>query len=72
MNAREQVTTTRQTYVQCSLLSRGVSLTDLRDLVAATRDYDPRSRVEVEGKKITVTEVNRGYWLKRGEEFTDE
>ena len=69
--AAEQSTTTRHSYVQSSLMfgiGGGIELADLRDLVAATEDYDQFSRVILENKKVTVIETKASYWMKRGRE----
>ena len=67
--AREQATSIRETYVQSNLMwgkGGGISLDDLRDLVAATADYDPGSRVLLEEKRVTVTETLRTPWAEKG------
>jgi hypothetical protein len=67
--AAEKKTTTRYAYVQSSLMwgkGGGISLADLRDVVAATEDYDPHSRVILEPNKVSVTETLETPWEKRG------
>lgn len=64
--AREHRSEKRVTYVQNSILSRGISLAELRDLVAATADYSESSDVELDKKKITVTEYIGYGWRKVG------
>lgn len=63
--AREQKTTTRHAYVQSYMWNK-ISLDDLRDLVAATEDYDRNSKVEMVGNKLTVTETRQSYWAEVG------
>lgn len=67
--AAEITTTTRHAYVQSNLMfgiGGGIQLADLRDLVAATDDYDPQSRVILEKQKVTVIETLSTPWIKRG------
>lgn len=69
--AAEQKTAIRETYVQSSLLwgrGGGVSLSDLRDLVATTHDYDNGSRVILEKNKVTVIEKRTTSWARKGVE----
>ena len=70
-SAKTQETNRRVTYIQNHTLSRGWSLEDFRDLVAATQDYDKKSRVTIEqhGNVLKVTEVKSTHWTSRG---TDE
>ena len=68
-NAAEKTTTTRQAYVQSNSmfgLGGGIHLSDLRDIVAATNDYDDNSRVILEPNKVTVIQTRESYWIKRG------
>ena len=65
-SAREQTQFKRTTYVQGGLLSAGIQLDDLRDLVAATADYSPHSDVIIEKKKITVIEHTTTHWREKG------
>ena len=65
--AHEQTQCKRTTYVQGGLLSAGIRLDDLRDLVAATADYSPHSDVILE-KKITVIEHTASHWTEKGVE----
>ena len=67
-HAHEQTQCKRTTYVQGGLLSAGIQLDDLRDLVAATADYSPHSDVILEKKKITVTEYTTSHWTEKGVE----
>lgn len=67
--AAEQSTTVRESYVQSSLLfgkGGGIQLADLRDIVAATEDYDSGSRVILEPQKVTVIETTRSSWRHKG------
>lgn len=69
--AAEQTTTTRRSYVQSSLLfgkGGGIQLQDLRDLVAATADYDWQSRVILEPNKAEVVETRQSAWRHAGED----
>lgn len=77
--AREQTTTTRSSYVQASWYHTGrvrggsymmVSLRQLRDLIAATADYDENSTVRLESTSVKVTETRQSNWraLGRGED----
>ena len=66
--AHEQTQCKRTTYVQGDLLSAGIQLDDLRDLVAATADYSPHSDVILEKKKITVIEYTISPWTEKGVE----
>ena len=65
-NAYEKTEYTRTTYVQNGLLSPGILLNELRDLVTATADYSPYSDVILEKKKITVIEHTTSHWKKKG------
>ena len=47
-------------------LGGGIHLSDLRDIVAATNDYDDNSRVILEPNKVTVIQTRESYWIKRG------
>ena len=67
-SAHEQTQYKRTTYVQGGLLSAGIQLDDLRDLVAATADYSPHSDVILEKKKITVIEYTTSHWTEKGVE----
>ena len=66
---KEQKTTARVSYVQATGLigkrSR-LSLRALRDLVAATADYDEGSEVLIEHTSVKVTEVRQSHWQERG------
>ena len=67
--AREQTQTTRRSYVQSSLMwgrRGGISLADLRDLVAATADYEDGSRVILEPNRVEVVETMTSPWAERG------
>lgn len=67
--AAEITTTTREAYVQSSLLfglGGGIQLADLRDIVAATEDYSDFSRVILEQKKVTVIETRKSPWIYKG------
>ena len=64
--AHEQTQYKRTTYIQNSLLSPGIRLNELRDLVAATADYSPHSDVILEKKKITVIEHTGTKWREKG------
>lgn len=67
--AAEIKTTTRKAYVQSNLmfgLGGGIQLADLRDLVAATDDYDSMSRVILEKQKVTVIETLSTPWIRKG------
>jgi hypothetical protein len=64
--AHEQRTSTREAYVQSPLLGLGIRLADLRDIVAATEDYDEHSVVVLEKKRVTITETRRSHWLEVG------
>ena len=69
--AKEQEITTRKAYVQSSLLfgiGGGIQLEDLRDLVDATKDYDPGSRVILKPQNVTVIETRQGSWVAKGRE----
>lgn len=69
--AAEQKTAIRETYVQSNLLwgrYGGISLSDLRDLVAATHDYDKGSQVILEKNKVTVIEERTTSWVRKGVE----
>lgn len=66
--AAEITSTTRKAYVQSNLISSGIQLADLRDIVAATADYDDFSHVLLERKRVTVTEHKSSPWRKRGRE----
>ena len=65
-HAHEQTQCKRTTYIQGGLLSAGIQLDDLRDLVAATADYSPHSDVILEKKKITVIEHTTTHWREKG------
>ena len=67
-HAHEKTEYKRTTYVQNSLLSPGIRLNELRDLVAATADYSPRSDVILEKKRITVIEHTVTHWRENGAE----
>lgn len=77
--ALELVTTTRKSHIQATRLIGGflgpymrVNLSDLRDLVAATEDYDARSEVRIESTSVSVIETeSSGYW-ERGRDTTTE
>lgn len=67
--AAELTTTTREVYVQSSLMfgiGGGIQLADLRDIVAATEDYDHFSRVILEKQKVTVIETLTTPWKHKG------
>ena len=64
--ARENTECTRTTYVQNDLLSPGIRLNELRDLVAATANYSPHSDVILEKKRITVIEHTVTHWRENG------
>jgi hypothetical protein len=67
--AKEQTTTTRVSYVQATrLIGRKSRLTlgALRDLVAATEDYDKSSEVILEDTSAKVTERRSSGWAERG------
>ena len=65
--AREQTEFTRTTYVQNGLLSPGIQLNELRDLVAETANYSPHSNVILEKKKkITIIERTTTHWRENG------
>lgn len=67
--AKEQTTTTRSTYIQSPRLIGGhykVTLRDFRDLVAATEDYDPNSKVILESTSIQVVETKRSGYIEKG------
>lgn len=67
--AAEQKTTIRKAYVQSDLifgLGGGIQLADLRDIVAATEDYHPSSRVTLEPQRVTVIEQLATPWARRG------
>ena len=66
--AREKTECTRTTYVQNDLLSPGIRLNELRDLVAATANHSPHSNVILEKKKITVIEYTTSHWTEKGVE----
>ena len=65
-SAHEKTEYKRTTYVQNGLLSPGIRLNELRDLVAATADYSPHSHVILEKKKITVIEHTTTHWREKG------
>ena len=65
-HVHETTVCTRITYVQNGLLSPGIRLNELRDLVAATANYSPRSDVILEKKKITVIERTTTHWRENG------
>ena len=67
-HAYEKTEYKRTTYVQNSLLSPGIRLNELRDLVTATADYSPHSDVILEKKKITVIEHTTSHWTEKGVE----
>lgn len=67
--AKEQTTTTRVSYVQATRLigrKSRLTLSALRDLVAATEDYDGRSEVILEDTSAKVTERTASHWEERG------
>ena len=67
--AAEITTTERKAYVQSSLMfgvGGGIHLADLRDIVAATEDYNQFSRVILEKQKVTVIETLSTPWVHRG------
>lgn len=67
--AKEQTTAKRVTYVQATRILGAASqirLAALRDLVAATADYDERSEVLLEQSSVKVIEVKRSHWRDRG------
>ena len=66
--AREKTECTRTTYVQNDLLSPGIWLNELRDLVAATANHSPHSDVILEKKRITVIEHTTTHWRENGAE----
>ena len=74
--AREQTTKKRYAYVQSNgnFFTPGkgkwneISLSDLRDLVAATEDYHPRSTVELTSHNVSVTEITTSHWKELGRE----
>ena len=66
--AREKTECTRTTYVQNDLLSPGIRLNELRDLVAATANHSPHSNMILEKKKITVIERTTTHWRENGAE----
>ncbi|MGN6724094.1 MAG: hypothetical protein ACTHJM_15920 [Marmoricola sp.] len=66
--AKEQTTTKRKVYVQRNFLRPGITLEDLRDLVAATEDYDMRSEVILEDRRVTVIETRQSIWSHKGRE----
>lgn len=69
--AAEITTTTRRSYVQSNLLfgiGGGIQLADLRDIVAATEDYSPYSRVILKPQKVEVIETLSSPWINKGRE----
>lgn len=67
--AAERKTTTRYAYVQSSLMwgkGGGISLANLRDIVAATEDYAPDSRVVLTPNKVEVIETLSTPWKSSG------
>jgi hypothetical protein len=69
--ASEQTVTTRTSYVQSNILfglGGGIQLQDLRDIVAATKDYSRYSRVILERQKVTVVEKSDNGWSRKGED----
>lgn len=69
--AKEITQSTRRTYVQSDIMwgkRGGIQLADLRDLVAATEDYDRFSRVILEPNKVEVIETTTSPWREKGVE----
>lgn len=71
--ALEQTTSTRKVHIQATRLIGGflgpymrVTLDNLRDLVAATEDYDARSEVRIESTSVLVIETKRSGYFERG------
>ena len=67
--AKEKTTTTRVSYVQATALigrKARINLDALRDLVAATEDYDRFSEVLIDHSSVKVTECKASHWLERG------
>ncbi|MEI3845340.1 MULTISPECIES: hypothetical protein [unclassified Microbacterium] len=72
--AKEQTTTSRKSYVQARRLIGGrtrLNLAALRDIVAATEDYDEHSEVMIDDTSVSVTETTRSGWRERGREGAD-
>ncbi|MBG9886145.1 hypothetical protein ABE10_06170 [Bacillus toyonensis] len=67
--AKEQTTTTRKSYVQATRLIGGrsrLNLAALRDIVAATENYDEHSEVLIEQTSVSVIETTQSRWRERG------
>lgn len=62
---REEI---RTAYVQQNFCGGGIQLEDLRQLVEATRDYDPMSHVTLERHRVKVVEhLGANSWRKFGD-----
>jgi len=62
--------TTRTAYVQQNWCGGGIGLDDLRELVAATEDFDKRSKVSLSTSNVTVTEHLETHWFDRSKPTT--
>lgn len=70
--ARRQDTHTRVAYAQGGWVGGGIKLNDLRDLVAATEDFDEHSHVKLEHSTITITETKSTRWADAGRSGTEQ
>lgn len=70
--AKRKNTTTREAYVQHRGMSRfkSVSLSDLRELVEATKDFSEFSTVEFKSSNnVSVTETKETAWIDADKEL---